>query len=385
MPSVKIPTYAEDNLSREEVARRNDMIPIDQEDEAATLPGEPGAPGQDTIRTDNPSTAPTAKEQVCATLVSDDGPPSSPTGGTQDGKSASNDPRGQSSLTHATPGEKLARKTQRSNTGSAQQAARNNSSPTGHLDAISKMGDPPSRDPFHRAIEVERQDTQHWRIRLRVAIKARSSQRLDLNDLDNTRVLTWLNRRHAALDALLVPMPCPSRLTAQAPDSPGSPSSMKTSQGSVPVSIGPIKPMAVSSRDPGPHSNSTRDITETGALPGAAASYHHDQCRQPRRGGHWQETRNPSARPGLMEWVLSAPVASWSISATRETSGGTIRESYSFRASTVRQADRVYSGRFPSMSGLHRTFENRHILEATQHPPPPLLQLGGRTEAAAEA
>ena len=121
---------------------------------------------------------------------------------------------------------------------------------------------------------------------------------------------------------------------------------MNTNQGSVLVSIGPIEPMTVSGRDPSLYSNGTRDITEAVALPSAVASYNHDQGGQPRRGGTLAGGRQPQG-PGLMEWVLSALVGDWSVSATRENSGGTIRDSYSFRASTEHQADRVYSGEVP--------------------------------------
>ena len=138
VPSGKLPTDAEDNPSREEVARKTqrgntcsaqevahltDKIPTVHQDEAATKPGAPGALGQDTSRTENPSTAPTAMEHVRGISDSDNGPPSSPTGGIQDGESAGDNPRGQSIPTCAIPGQRLARKTQRGNTGSAQQVA----------------------------------------------------------------------------------------------------------------------------------------------------------------------------------------------------------------------------------------------------------------------
>ena len=57
------------------------------------------------------------------------------------------------------------------------------------------------------------------------------------------------------------------------------------------------------------------------------------------------------------------------VSATSETSGGTVRESYSFRSSTVRQANGVSSGRFPSMTGLSRALGSNQVIEATQDPP----------------
>ena len=100
---------------------------------------------------------------------------------------------------------------------------------------------------------------------------------------------------------------------------------------------------------PSIHSNSAEGITEAGAMPGAATSYRHNQGGQSRQEGHWQEAGNPSACPGLMECVLSAcpPAAGWSVTATREIFGETIRVSYSFRASGGHQADRVYPGEVP--------------------------------------
>ena len=84
---------------------------------------------------------------------------------------------------------------------------------------------------------------------------------------------------------------------------------METNQGSVPASISPMQPMAVSSRDPSAHSDSLQssedwDVMEARELPGAAASHRHDQGGRSWWERHTQETGIHSARQGLTDWVL---------------------------------------------------------------------------------
>ena len=171
--------------------------------------------------------------------------------------------------------------------------------PTGRRSTVSRRGNPPVQDSFHRAIGWEMQANQlrgiraqaSIRLRLRLhmlaTMEARSGLPLDHTSLDDARTLAWIDSRQAALSTLLVPMPCPSRHTTQAPDFPRSSS----------ASTGPAEPMAVPNRDPGLHSSRAEATTETGAPPGAAAHYHQDQGGQARTGGYWQEAGNPSARP----------------------------------------------------------------------------------------
>ena len=154
---------------------------------------------------------------------------------------------------------------------------------------------------------------QQRRSHLRVTMQVRSYYQLDYiyggaggrriynrHHKDDEKELDWLYTRLAALNVLLIPMQCVSRLTIQAPYSPVSPSSMETNQRSVPASISPIEPMVVSSRDQSMHSDSTEDwdITEARALPGPAASYRHNQGGRSLWERHRQEAGTPCARQG---------------------------------------------------------------------------------------
>ena len=261
--------------------------------------------------------------------ATDSSPPGFQTGGMEEGVTTSNDTHGRSSPTHSAPRGRLTWYTSRGGTGSPQQVARINQPPTGCRGTVSRRGDPPVQDPFHRAIKWEMQANQLRGIRLRASIRlrlslcllatmeARSGLPLDHTSLDEARTLAWVDRRHGALSTLLVPMPRPSRHTTQATDFPGS----------APASTGPAESMAVPDRDRSLHSSGAGATTEAGAPPGAVAHHHHDQGGQARTGGYWQEAGNPSARPELREWVLAVPVAGWDVLATSVAYGGAVRES----------------------------------------------------------
>ena len=188
-----------------------------------------------------------------------------------------------------------------------------------------------------------------------MTIEARSGLPFDHTNLDDTRVLTWLNRRHAALGALLVPCHV----------SPGTPHRLWTPQAHSQLPPAPLSLWQF------PTGTQAYIAVELGSslrpAPRLAMRLTATKSRAGRPG--WGDTGSPSAWPELTEWVLVVLVEVLGVSATSETSGETVRESYSLRSSTVRPADGVSSGRFPSMTGLNQASGSNQVIEATQDPP----------------